>query len=165
MQNSWLSIYHTKSSMETALKSILQYWMQGGGLLVPLAVLSLLLFARIFYARAQLRGLRFARQPATALEQIGKIRRNVPLMLAMMSAAPLLGLLGTVVGMIHTFAAVSSLDGKLESDMAGGISQALITTQVGLVIAIIALFGIVSLRKLIDQLYIQFELQEKVGRQ
>ena len=51
--------------------------------------------------------------------------------------APLLGLLGTVIGMIETF---ESLQGSAlfsqSGGIAGGISQALITTQLGLVVAI-----------------------------
>jgi biopolymer transport protein ExbB len=55
------------------------------------------------------------------------------------SAAPLLGLLGTVTGMIHTFQLITvfgSGDAKL---LSAGISEALVTTEVGLVVAIPAL--------------------------
>ena len=51
--------------------------------------------------------------------------------------APLLGLLGTVMGMIETFDSLSDMALFSSSGgIAGGISQALITTQIGLVIAI-----------------------------
>ena len=55
------------------------------------------------------------------------------------SAAPLLGLLGTVTGMIHTFALITQYGSGDASVLSSGISEALITTEVGLVIAIPAL--------------------------
>jgi biopolymer transport protein ExbB len=50
--------------------------------------------------------------------------------------APLLGLLGTVTGMIQTFQAITLFGAGDPKMMAGGISEALITTTLGLVIAI-----------------------------
>ena len=52
------------------------------------------------------------------------------------AVAPLLGLLGTVVGMIRTFQAITLFGTGDPRLMAGGISQALITTVLGLVVAI-----------------------------
>ena len=54
--------------------------------------------------------------------------------------APLLGLLGTVVGMIATFQAITVFGTGDPKLMAGGISQALVTTVLGLVAAIPLLF-------------------------
>ena len=54
----------------------------------------------------------------------------------LVTVAPLLGLLGTVIGMLSTFKALSSGSGKTIDLVAEGISEALITTQTGLVIAI-----------------------------
>jgi len=58
------------------------------------------------------------------------------------STAPLLGLLGTVTGMLATFGALASGSGgeKTMGMIAGGISEALITTETGLVIALPGLF-------------------------
>jgi|TARA_B110000116_G_C16480482_1_gene422224 biopolymer transport protein ExbB len=57
------------------------------------------------------------------------------------AAAPLLGLLGTITGMIQTFAALSTGGGDDTSSMvASGISKALLTTNAGLVVAIPAIF-------------------------
>ena len=50
--------------------------------------------------------------------------------------APLLGLLGTVIGMIVTFQAITLFGTGDPKTMAGGISQAFITTVLGLVVAI-----------------------------
>lgn len=52
------------------------------------------------------------------------------------AVAPLLGLLGTVTGMINTFHMITIFGNSSPGLMAGGISQALITTATGLVIAI-----------------------------
>jgi len=55
------------------------------------------------------------------------------------SAAPLLGLLGTVTGMIHTFQVITQHGVGDAKILAGGISEALITTEAGLCVAIPAL--------------------------
>jgi len=51
------------------------------------------------------------------------------------AVAPLLGLLGTVIGMIETFQAITLFGTGDPKQMAGGISQALITTMLGLIVA------------------------------
>ena len=51
------------------------------------------------------------------------------------AVAPLLGLLGTVIGMIETFQAITLFGTGDPKQMAGGISQALITTMLGLLVA------------------------------
>jgi biopolymer transport protein ExbB len=57
--------------------------------------------------------------------------------MTIVSAAPLLGLLGTVIGMIETFDSLGDMSLFSQSGgIAGGISQALITTQMGLAVAI-----------------------------
>lgn len=68
--------------------------------------------------------------------------RDLRAMKVCVSAAPLVGLLGTVTGMLATFAALASGSGgdKTMSMVAGGISEALITTETGLVIALPGLF-------------------------
>ncbi len=55
--------------------------------------------------------------------------------------SPLLGLLGTVIGMIETFDSLGSMSLFTQSGgIAGGISQALLSTQIGLSVAIPGLF-------------------------
>ena len=68
--------------------------------------------------------------------------RDLKVMKICVSAAPLVGLLGTVTGMLATFGALSSGGGgeKTMSSIAAGISEALITTETGLVIALPGLF-------------------------
>lgn len=66
---------------------------------------------------------------------------------ALASVAPLLGLLGTVTGMIGTFEVLSVFGTGNAKAMAGGISEALITTQTGLLVAIPGLYMYNFLRR------------------
>jgi biopolymer transport protein ExbB len=70
--------------------------------------------------------------------RIAPFNRDLRFMKRAVSTAPLLGLLGTVTGMLATFQALASgAGGQKTMDMvAGGISEALITTETGLVIAL-----------------------------
>ena len=71
--------------------------------------------------------------------------------------APLLGLLGTVVGMIETFSSLSDADLFSSSGgIAGGLSQALVTTQFGLVVAIPGIFLSRHLKKVENKTYSDF---------
>jgi len=70
-------------------------------------------------------------------EEQKEIRRYSRLIMTIVAAAPLLGLLGTVIGMIETFDSLGDMSLFSQSGgIAGGISQALITTQMGLAVAI-----------------------------
>ena len=71
--------------------------------------------------------------------------------------SPLLGLLGTVIGMVKVFAAITTSGVGDPSVLAGGISEALITTAAGLSVAIPALIGYRYLRGRIDALVVQME--------
>lgn len=72
---------------------------------------------------------------ATLKEQ-PKIGARIAFIKIISMVAPLLGLLGTVIGMIVTFQAITLFGTGDPKTMAGGISQALITTVLGLVVAI-----------------------------
>jgi biopolymer transport protein ExbB len=74
--------------------------------------------------------------------EIAPLAHDLRVMKICVSAAPLLGLLGTVTGMLATFGALSSGSGgeKTMELVAEGISEALITTETGLVIALPGLF-------------------------
>jgi biopolymer transport protein ExbB len=73
------------------------------------------------------------------------------------SIAPLLGLLGTVIGMIRTFNAVTEHGVGDPAALAGGIAQALITTVAGLCVAIPAVAAYRYLHGRVDSLVIQME--------
>lgn len=64
------------------------------------------------------------------------LRRHLGLIAVLGSLAPLLGLLGTILGMVQTFSAIT-LHGTRDAGLiADGVSQALVTTQAGLVTAL-----------------------------
>ena len=83
--------------------------------------------------------------------EIQHLKRNMLILAALTAVAPLLGLLGTVRGMIDTFDAVATVGGGTASAVASGISQALITTQFGLIVAIPGVFGLTQLARRLDQ--------------
>jgi biopolymer transport protein ExbB len=70
------------------------------------------------------------------LSQTPMLERYLPLLAVSAAAAPLLGLLGTVTGMIHTFNLVTVFGTGKAKLLSSGISEALITTEFGLIIAI-----------------------------
>ena len=70
---------------------------------------------------------------------------------------PLLGLLGTVIGMIRVFTAITVVGVGDPAQLAGGISEALITTAAGLTIAIPSLIFHRHLKRKIDELVVAME--------
>ena len=77
----------------------------------------------------------------TGRREAAALERYLPILGTVASVAPLLGLLGTVGGMIVTFQVIEAQGVQDVSDLAGGISQALITTFAGLCVGIPALVG------------------------
>lgn len=77
---------------------------------------------------------------AMVTERISKIQKKVvkygPVLLVIAGVAPLLGLLGTVTGMIGTFEMITEHGTGNPKLLSGGIKEALVTTQLGLVVAI-----------------------------
>ncbi len=65
-----------------------------------------------------------------------QMERHIPLIKSLAAAAPLLGLLGTVSGLIHTFKTMTEYGSGNSQLLARGISEALIATQTGLLVAI-----------------------------
>lgn len=82
-----------------------------------------------------------ARLDEAVLAELPKIERGQPIVKLLAAIAPLLGLLGTVTGMIVTFQAITVFGTGDPQLMAGGISQALVTTVLGLVTAVPLLFA------------------------
>jgi biopolymer transport protein ExbB len=70
------------------------------------------------------------------LGEVPKLSRFLTIIKIISVVAPLMGLLGTVTGMINTFQAITLFGTGDPKLMAGGISQALVTTVLGLVVAI-----------------------------
>ena len=70
------------------------------------------------------------------LNQLPRVERGMAVLAVLGAVAPLLGLLGTVTGMIDTFRVITLYGTGDPKLMSGGISEALITTELGLAVAI-----------------------------
>lgn len=70
----------------------------------------------------------------------GKIEQNMDMITTLVALCPLMGLLGTVVGMIEVFTVLSSTGGGDAKQMAGGVSKATIPTMSGMVAALSGVF-------------------------
>ena len=70
------------------------------------------------------------------LREVPMIERGLTILALLAAVAPMLGLLGTVSGMIETFQAITLFGTGDPKLMSGGISQALVTTELGLAVAI-----------------------------
>ena len=75
-----------------------------------------------------------------AMEQRPLLRRTLTTITVLAATAPLLGLLGTVTGMINTFDVIALFGTGNARALSGGISKALVTTQSGLLVGIPGLF-------------------------
>lgn len=82
-----------------------------------------------------------ARLDEALLAELPRLERGQALVKLLAAVAPLLGLLGTVTGMIVTFQAITVFGTGDPQLMAGGISQALVTTVLGLITAVPLLFA------------------------
>lgn len=80
------------------------------------------------------------------------LNRNLAVIAALGSVAPLLGLLGTVSGMIATFNVISAIGTGNARPLAGGISEALVATEAGLLVAIPGLLLSASLSRRANRL-------------
>jgi biopolymer transport protein ExbB len=97
-----------------------------------------------------------------AIEDAGRhitheLERYLGALSTIAAISPLLGLLGTVTGMIRTFKAITVAGVGNPTAMSGGIAEALITTAAGLIIAIPALVAYRYLRARVDGLVIEME--------
>ncbi|MFA5056889.1 MAG: MotA/TolQ/ExbB proton channel family protein [Opitutaceae bacterium] len=135
------------------MKALLTLCDKGGPVMIAIIALSVVLYSRCFLLLMTLRQSRrqldraaparpgeFAarrRLQDGIYEAFGQQRVALG---AMIAAAPLLGLLGTVSGLVRTFESLSSRAGQNSMEgLAGGISEVLVATESGLVVAIPAL--------------------------
>ena len=112
-------------------------WFAGGGytmvaLGIVAVVLCFLILERFLATGAQIRAVSAGGAPSPRMVAVSGLRR-MGLIRACIVVAPLLGLLGTVSGMIETFESI--LHGGYITEMSHGICKALVTTQYGLAIA------------------------------
>jgi biopolymer transport protein ExbB len=98
-----------------------------------------------------------SRVDAAAAQIERDMSRGLWLLETIVTAAPLIGLLGTIVGMMHSFRLIGG-DGLVNpSGVTGGVAQALIATAIGLVIALVALFAFNFFSRRIDRLMDELE--------
>ena len=93
----------------------------------------------------------------TGRQVVVELERYLNTLGTIASITPLLGLLGTVIGMIKVFAAITAHGVGNPSVLAGGISEALITTAAGLSVAIPSLIFYRYFRGKVDELVIKME--------
>ena len=87
-----------------------------------------------------------------------RLRRYLRLFNGIATVSPLLGLLGTVFGMIHLFNAIATADAMGRTELlAGGISEALLTTAAGLGVAISAVCSYLLFLGRVDQLLVDLD--------
>jgi biopolymer transport protein ExbB len=92
-----------------------------------------------------------------ASHEIHEMERYLNALGTVAAVAPLMGLLGTVIGMIKVFAEIMVAGTGQANVLAGGISEALITTAAGLVVAIPALICHRILQRRVDELVVFME--------
>ena len=141
------------------MKPLLDLVEKGGPAMIAIIVLSVVLYSRCFNLLVTLRRHRrrlnrmretIAEQPDRARRLQHEVResfrqqrirfeRRLPLLAVIATAAPLMGLLGTVVGMVKTFALITVFGTGNAAKLSSGISEVLVATELGLVVAIPAL--------------------------
>ncbi len=134
------------------MSTLRELFANGGPAFIAIMVLAVLLYERTFHLMLDLRRRRAlarryagsasgaANWPAVQEELRETFRQQRIAIGAMIAAAPLLGLLGTVKGMVASFESLASQGASRSMEgMARGISEVLIDTESGLVVAIPAL--------------------------
>jgi biopolymer transport protein ExbB len=85
------------------------------------------------------------------LAEIAQLSRGLPAIAVLAGVAPLLGLLGTVTGMIDMFSVIAAQGSGNAKSLSGGISEALICTQAGMLVAIPLLLAHAWLGRVADR--------------
>ena len=93
----------------------------------------------------------------TGRHVVHELERFIGTLGTIASISPLMGLLGTVIGMIRTFNVIETQGIGDPAALGGGIAEALITTAAGLTVAIPALLGYKYLRGRVETLVVQME--------
>ena len=119
------------------------------------------------FARMLLKGVNRIGKPlgdiSAAIENVGKLEiynleKSLSTLATIAGAAPMIGFLGTVIGMINTFHEMYAAGNSVEiSNLSGGIMQAMVTTAAGLVIGIIAYVGYNMLVAKVDKVVHKME--------
>ena len=154
-----------------AYLAIVQFMEMGGDVLFFIAAITFLMwtliFERMWYFRAEHRRVihsatsiweeRVERRSWSAhqirdgliSEAADRITGSLPLIQTCVALCPLLGLLGTVTGMISVFDAMATMGGNARS-MAAGVSQATIPTMSGMIASLSGLLGATLIKRKAD---------------
>ena len=100
-----------------------------------------------------------AQMEAAASREIGFLEKNINFLGTLSAVAPLLGLLGTVLGIIESFLGMDLASSGNPTMMIPGLSKALITTAAGMVVAIPALFAFRYFQRLVQEYVAELEQQ------
>jgi biopolymer transport protein ExbB len=155
-----------------AIATLLTFLDQGGIMMYAIALLTLvmwtLIFERFSYLRNDLKTdvqeyflaweMRRERKSwnahqirAAMISRVNnRINSNLDMITALVALCPLLGLLGTVTGMVEVFSVLSTASGGDARSMANGVSKATIPTMAGMVSAITGLFANTYLVRVAD---------------
>ena len=174
--------------MVVSLQKIFEIWLSGGWVMLPLFMLSFLLYTQAFrlvlsikdtklpsneefawrewvltpekakgkikeiicYTQENTRSIEYVRKrfDEIRITQLATIQQQLKFVKCLVAAAPLLGLLGTVLGMLQTFFGIATSGGvETAAVVASGISEALVTTETGLTIALPALFMVMFIQR------------------
>lgn len=87
----------------------------------------------------------------------GRLTKHLNLLATIATTAPMLGLLGTVLGMIHAFQVFSAVANPGPELLARGISEALINTAAGLIVAMLAYWGRNLLKTKADSILLELD--------
>ena len=174
--------------MDVSLQKIFEIWLSGGWVMIPLFLLSFLLYTQAFrlalsimrtklpsneeydwrewvltpekakgkikkiicYTQENARSIKYVRKrfDEIRITQLAIIEQQLKFVKCLVAAAPLLGLLGTVLGMLQTFFGIATSGGvETAAVVASGISEALVTTETVLTIALPALFMVMFIQR------------------
>jgi len=93
------------------------------------------------------------------VHEVPRLEKNLVVLATVAHISPLLGLLGTVLGMIRAFMTIEEMEGLVDpSNLAGGIWEALLTTAFGLLVAIMAYVAYNYLVARVGKLVVDMEI-------
>ncbi len=148
------------------IESIREILNDGGLTIYALLVLSTIIYASLFQIWRLLAATKsIVNEPIKANasplgpEQLTAISRRLPFVGILIGIAPLLGLLGTVAGMLITFSGLASASNAPLDTISSGISRALVTTQAGLVVALPAACLLALLKRSFETAHLNFHRQ------
>lgn len=121
-------------------------------------------FARMIRKGIERLGSSSLKDIEASIENVGKLEiyrmeRRLSILATIAGAGPMLGFFGTVLGMIKAFLAIEEKGGVVNaSELAGGISEAMVTTASGLVVGIIAYLAYNTLVAMVNKVMYKLEL-------